>query len=100
MTGEKFELEVYDGDSENATKLTLANQWTGVNQVVTPVSSSGHAIYVRFRYSGRNGASVRFTVTDDRGRKNVKSSAGEGHTAESVLLRDHVNTQIIKRYSI
>ena len=76
MTGEKFELEVYDGDTVNATKLTLVNQWTGVNQAITPVSSSGHAIYIRFRYSGRNGASVNFMLTDERGRKRVQYSYG------------------------
>ena len=71
ITGEKFELEVYDGNTVNDTKLTHVNQWTGVSQAVTPVSSSGHAIYIRFRYSGSNGANVKFTVADNEGRKTV-----------------------------
>ena len=69
MSGEKFEFEAFDGDTVNASRLTYVNQWSGVKQAVTPVSSSGHAIYVRFRYSGRYGASVKFLVTDDSGKK-------------------------------
>ena len=70
MTGEKFELEVYDGNTINATKLTHVNQWTGVNQAVTPSSSSGHELYIRFRYSaGSKEARVAFIITDDRGKK-------------------------------
>ena len=70
MAGKKFELEVYDGNSTNATKLTLANEMTDVNQAFTPSLSSGHEIYIRFRYSaGRQDARVKFLVTDDQGRE-------------------------------
>ena len=70
MTGEKFELEVYDGNTINATKLTHVNQWTGVNQAVTPSSSSGHELYIRFRYSaGSSDARLTFIITDDQGKK-------------------------------
>ena len=69
ISGEKFEFEAYDGDTVNASRLTYVNQWSGVKQAVTPVSSTGHAIYIRFRYSGRYGASVKFLATDDNGKK-------------------------------
>ena len=69
MTGETFELHVHDGNAINATKLALVNQWTGVNQAVTPSLSSGHELYIRFRYSaGRTDARVKFLVMDDRGK--------------------------------
>lgn len=74
MTGEKFELEVHDGNIINATLLTLVNQQTGVNQAVTPSTSSGHELYIRFRYNGRYGATVKFLITDDKGRN--KSRCG------------------------
>lgn len=69
MTGEKFEFEAYDGDTVNASRLAYVNQWSGVKQAVTPVSSTGHAIYIRFRYSGRYGTSVKFLAMDDNGKK-------------------------------
>ena len=69
ITGDMFELEVHDGDTINATSITLVNQSTGVNQAVTPTSSSGNELYIRFRYNGRNGASVRFVITDGKGKK-------------------------------
>lgn len=69
ITGEKFELEVHDGNTTNATKLTLVNQWTSANQAVTPSSSSGHEIYVRFRFhADSKDTSVKFLITDDQGR--------------------------------
>lgn len=68
MTGDTFELEVHDGDTINATNITLVNQSTGVNQAVTPTSSSGNELYIRFRYNGRNGASVKFVITDGKGK--------------------------------
>lgn len=70
MAGEMFELEVHDGNTINATNLTLVNQWTGVNQAVTASTSSGHELYIRFRYNGRYGATIRFLITDERGMKN------------------------------
>ncbi|KAJ7370758.1 hypothetical protein OS493_030189 [Desmophyllum pertusum] len=67
MTGNKFQLEVYDGNTINSTKLTHVNQWTGVNQAVTPSSSSGHELYIRFRYSaGSSDARLKFIIMDDR----------------------------------
>ena len=72
MTGEKFELRVHDGVTKNDTELTLVNQWTGVNQAVTPSSSSGHEIFIRFRFSaGNQDARLKFLLTYDQGRKNV-----------------------------
>jgi len=66
--GEKFELEVYDGNSTNGTFATLVDQSTVVNQAVTPTSSTGHELYIRFRYNGRTGATVKFVITDDKGK--------------------------------
>lgn len=69
MTGEKFELEVHDGDTTNDTQLALVTQWTGANPAVSPSSSSGHEIYIRFRFhAGSRDARVKFLITDDQGR--------------------------------
>ena len=72
ITGEMFELEVHDGNTINATNLMLVNQWTGVNQAVTASTSSGHELYIRFRYSGGSGATVKFLITDERGTNKKK----------------------------
>ena len=71
MTGEDFELDVRDGNNENASQIKLVNESTGVNQAVTPSSSSGHELYIRFRYRARYWveARVKFLITDDRGRE-------------------------------
>ena len=71
MTGEDFELDVRDGNNKNASQLKLVNESTGVNQAVTPSSSSGHELYIRFRYRARywKEASVKFLITDDQGRE-------------------------------
>ncbi|KAL9960882.1 hypothetical protein ACROYT_G034388 [Oculina patagonica] len=67
MTGDKFELEVFDGTTSNATMLTSLTERTGVNQAVTPSSSSGHELYIRFRFSaGRKDARLKFLITDDQ----------------------------------
>ncbi|KAL9960883.1 hypothetical protein ACROYT_G034389 [Oculina patagonica] len=67
VTGEKFFLEVFDGNTRNATMLTSLTEQTGVNQAVTPSSSSGHELYIRFRYNaGRKDARVKFLITDDQ----------------------------------
>ena len=72
ITGEKFELHVHDGNTKNGTKLTLVNQWTGVNQAVTPSLSSGHELNIRFLYyTGWQDAKVKFLITDDQGRKKI-----------------------------
>lgn len=69
MTGENFELDVRDGNNKNASQLKFVNESTGVNQAVTLSSSSGHELYIRFRYSaGYREARVKFLITDDRGR--------------------------------
>jgi len=71
IAGEKFELHVHDGNTINATQLTLVNEWTGVYQAVTPSSSSGSELYFKFRFSvGRRDAKLKFLITDDQGRKN------------------------------
>ena len=88
MTGETFELHVHDGNAINATKLALVNQWTGVNQAVTPSLSSGHEFYIRFRYSaGRTDARVKFLVMDDRG----QSVGQSGSQAVSYSVHPSVN---------
>ena len=76
MTGEDFELDVRDGNNKNASQLKFVNESTGVNQAVTPSSSSGHEVYIRFRnIRFRYRASywkevrVKFLITDDRGRE-------------------------------
>lgn len=70
MTGEKFELEIHDGSTANTTKLMLVNQWTGVNKAVMPSTSSGHELYIRFRFNaGSKDARVKFLITDDQGGK-------------------------------
>lgn len=69
ITGEEFELHVHDGNTTNATLLTLVNQWTGANQAVTPSSSSGHELFIKFRSSARrNDARLNFLITDDQGK--------------------------------
>ena len=70
MTGEDFELDVRDGNNQNASQLKLVNESTGVNQAVMPTSSSGHELYIRFRYSAgyREEVRVKFLITDDQGR--------------------------------
>ena len=69
MTGEKFELHVHDGNTINATQLTFVNQWTGVNQALTPSLSSGHELFMKFRFSaGSNDARLKFLITDDQGK--------------------------------
>ena len=68
MMGEKFELEVHDGNTTDATVATLVDQSAVVSQAVTPTSSTGHELYIRFRYNGRNGATVKFVITDDKGK--------------------------------
>ena len=71
IAGEKFELHVHDGNTINATQLTLLNEWTGVYQAVTPSSSSGHELYLKFRFSaGSKDARLKFLITDDQGSKN------------------------------
>ena len=71
IAGEKFELHVHDGNTINATQLTLVNEWTGVYQAVTPSSSSGHELYLKFRFSaGSKDARLKFLITDDQGKKN------------------------------
>ena len=71
MTGKDFELDVRDGNNKNASQLQLVNESTAVNQAVTPSSSSGHELYIRFRYSWRYRGEVRvkFVITDSRGRE-------------------------------
>ncbi|XP_068733405.1 protein bark beetle-like [Montipora capricornis] len=66
MTGENFELEVRDGNNVNASIVTVVNASSGVNQAVLPATSSGHEFYIRFRYTGRMGTSVKFLITDDK----------------------------------
>ena len=68
MVGEKFELKVHDGNTTNATVAAILDQLTVVNQAVTPTFSTGHELYIRFRYNGRNGATVKFVITDDKGK--------------------------------
>ena len=69
VNGEKFELRVHDGSTKNGTELTLVNQWTGVNQAVTPSLSSGHELYISFRFSaGNTDTRLKFLVTDNPGR--------------------------------
>ena len=69
IAGEKFELHVHDGNTINATKLTLLNEWTGVYQAVTPSSSSSHELYLKFRFSASSkDARLKFLITDDQGR--------------------------------
>ena len=69
ISGEKCELHVKDGNTTNATQLMLVNQWTGVNQAVAPSSSSGHELFIKFRFSaGRNDARLKFLITDDQGK--------------------------------
>ena len=71
ISGETFELYVHDGNTINGTRLTLVNQWTGVNQAVTPSSSSGHELYIKFRFSaGYKDTRLNFLITDVQGRKN------------------------------
>ena len=71
ISGEKFELHVHDGNTINDTRLTLVNEWTGVNQAVTSSSSSGHELYVKFRFSaGYKDTRLKFLITDDQGRNN------------------------------
>ncbi len=73
VTGEKFELEVYDGNTSNTTMLTSVTEQTGVNQAVTPSSSSGQELYIRFRYNaGRKDAKVKFLITDDQGKEKIE----------------------------
>jgi len=69
MTGEDFELDVRDGNNKNASQLELVNESTGVSQAVTLSSSSGHELYIRFRYSAgyREEVRIRFVITDGRG---------------------------------
>ena len=70
MTGENFELDVRDGNNKNASQLKFINESTGVNQAVTPSTSSGHELYIRFRYSeGNTEARVKFLIMNDRGRQ-------------------------------
>ena len=71
MTGEDFELDVRDGNNKNASLLKLVNESTGVNEAVMPSSSSGHELYIRFRYRAGYWKTVRvkFLITHDRGRK-------------------------------
>lgn len=74
IAGDTFELDVHDGNNINASKLLHVTQWTGVNQAVTPLSSSGHELYIRFRYStsrSSTGASIDFLIMDDRGKSNI-----------------------------
>ena len=69
ITGETFELHVHDGNTINATQLTLANQWTGINQALKPSSSSGHELFIKFRFSGGSyDARLKFLITDDEGK--------------------------------
>ena len=70
MIGKDFELDVRDGNNRNATQLKLVNESTGVNQAVMPSSSSGHELYIKFRYRAgyREEVKVKFLITDDRGR--------------------------------
>ncbi|KAL9960870.1 hypothetical protein ACROYT_G034376 [Oculina patagonica] len=89
MSGERFELEVHDGNTTNATQLTLVNQWTGANQAVTPSLSSGHELYIRFRYNADSrDARVKFLITDD-----------QEHRISDSVLSDNVQ-QAIKYTSI
>ena len=45
------------------------DEFTGTNQAVTPYSSSGHELYIGFRFSGGSSdARVKFMVTADKGR--------------------------------
>jgi len=71
MTGKNFELDVRDGNNKNASQLQLVNESTAVNQAVVPSLSSGHELYIRFRYSAgyREEVRVKFVIMDGRGRE-------------------------------
>ncbi|PFX18273.1 Macrophage receptor MARCO [Stylophora pistillata] len=63
-SGTNFELQVHDGNTTNATTISFVNQLTGV---VPPSLSSGHELFLRFRYSGGGSdAKVRFIMTSSQ----------------------------------
>ncbi|KAL9960879.1 hypothetical protein ACROYT_G034385 [Oculina patagonica] len=105
MTGDKFELHVHDGSTKNETELTIVNQWTGVNQAVTPSSSSGHELYIRFRFSaGSQDARLKFLITNDQDVSSIKISnctfsdnRGKGITLKDFTGKTTISTTTVFR---
>ncbi|PFX21163.1 Macrophage scavenger receptor types I and II, partial [Stylophora pistillata] len=63
-SGSNFELQVHDGNTTKAATISFVNQQTGV---VPPSLSSGHEIFIRFRYNGGGSdVKVNFGVTKNR----------------------------------
>ncbi|XP_078343106.1 protein bark beetle-like isoform X1 [Oculina patagonica] len=103
MSGERFELEVHDGNTTNATQLTLVNQWTGANQAVTPSLSSGHELYIRFRYNADSrDARVKFLITDDQDAASlvISNCTFRDNHKKGVSLKNFTGNMIIDKTTV
>ncbi|XP_078343101.1 uncharacterized protein LOC144628871 isoform X1 [Oculina patagonica] len=103
MTGEKFELHVHDGNTKNDTEVTLVNQWTGVNQAVTPSSSSGHELYIRFRFSaGSQDAKLKFLITDfqDVSSIEISNCTFNDNRGRGIILKDFTGKTTISTTTV
>ena len=66
LSGMGHSIEARDGDNVNATLLSNASQ-TDSGQAVKSAVTTGHVLWIRYRFSGSYASSIKMILTDSAG---------------------------------